>query len=351
MCWGINKGPPERSPLKIRLVVGMVCTDETQVFVTTGGAGFAIPARTKGRGMGDKPFIKFYPSDFLGGTSGLSPAERGVYITLLCVMYEADGPIERDDSRLSRRCGAPKAAFLRCLVSLIDEGKIIENNGMLFNSKAEKTLMDRTNRIQNGTHAARSRWYAQKQKKQQKQRPKDAAAMRRQCAGDAIPEPEPEYNGSSIEEPRRFSKSEGFEDFWKIWPSKKAKQNALKAWRKLTIEDKRAAFLAVRAGWFTRWQASSPDASPLHCSTFLNGRRWEDEISEEPMTRGQSQNGKRSVTERLASRYADMDFREGGNTPQPLLQTGDERRDRGSGDGGLDQDVIRLSERANQRGL
>jgi uncharacterized protein YdaU (DUF1376 family) len=33
--------------------------------------------------MGESPFIKFYPSDFLAGTSGLSPAERGVYITLL----------------------------------------------------------------------------------------------------------------------------------------------------------------------------------------------------------------------------------------------------------------------------
>lgn len=81
--------------------------------------------------MGEQPFIKFYPSDFLGGTSGLSPAERGVYITLLCLIYEADGPIKRDDSRLARCCGAPKAAFQRTLEALIDQGKIVEGDGML----------------------------------------------------------------------------------------------------------------------------------------------------------------------------------------------------------------------------
>ena len=144
--------------------------------------------------MGDAPFIKFYPSDFLGGTSGLSPAERGVYITLLCLMYETDGPIERHDARLSRRCGAPKAAFQRILEALIDEGKIVEIDGMLSNRRAEKAIVDRQNRSQTATHAAQSRWSAQAGKTQQNQRVKDAAAMPGQCVGDASQKPEPELD-------------------------------------------------------------------------------------------------------------------------------------------------------------
>ena len=93
--------------------------------------------------MGEKPFIKFYPSDFLGGTSGLSPAERGVYMTLLCLMYEQDGPIPRDDGRLARRCGSPKAAFIRAVECLIDEGKLTEVDGMLSNNRVEKAIVDR----------------------------------------------------------------------------------------------------------------------------------------------------------------------------------------------------------------
>jgi uncharacterized protein YdaU (DUF1376 family) len=142
--------------------------------------------------MGESPFIKFYPSDFLGGTSGLSPAERGVYITLLCLIYENDGPIPRDDGRLSRRCGSPKAAFIRVLDGLLAEGKIVEVDGMLSNKRAEKAIVDRANRTQNSTHAAQQRWSAQGQKDQQNQSADDAGAMPPQCVADASQKPEPE---------------------------------------------------------------------------------------------------------------------------------------------------------------
>jgi len=135
--------------------------------------------------MGDKPFIKFYPSDFLAGTSGLSPAERGVYITLLCLIYETDGQVPRDDARLSRRCGSPKASFKRTLDALIDEGKITERDGMLSNERAEKVIVDRQNRIQNATHAAQQKWDAQRKKSEQNQRQDDAGAVPEQCPADA----------------------------------------------------------------------------------------------------------------------------------------------------------------------
>lgn len=156
--------------------------------------------------MGDSPFIKFYPSDFLGGTSGLSPAERGVYITLLCLIYEADGPIERHDARLSRRCGSPKAAFHRTLDALIEEGKIVEADGMLSNRRAEKAIVDRTNRTQNAAHAAKQRWEAQPGKTERNQRQGDAGAMSEQCVADASQKPEPDIKTeakASAKKPRR----------------------------------------------------------------------------------------------------------------------------------------------------
>jgi uncharacterized protein YdaU (DUF1376 family) len=135
--------------------------------------------------MGEQPFIKFYPSDFLGGTSGLSPAERGVYITLLCLIYEANSPIKRDDSRLARCCGAPKAAFIRILNGLVAQGKITQEGDALSNKRAEKAIVDRTNRTQNATHAAKQRWDAQPEKTQRNQRQDNATAMPEQCVDDA----------------------------------------------------------------------------------------------------------------------------------------------------------------------
>jgi len=157
--------------------------------------------------VGEKPFIKFYPSDFLGGTSGLSPAERGVYMTLLCLMYEQDGPIPRDDGRLARRCGSPKAAFIRAVECLIDEGKLTEVDGMLSNNRVEKAIMDRANRVETATIAANQRWDAQKQKSQTIQSPDNAQAMPEQCQSECQPEPEPdikkEPKGSLRKKPRK----------------------------------------------------------------------------------------------------------------------------------------------------
>lgn len=140
--------------------------------------------------MSDTPFIKFYPGDFLAGTSGLSPAERGVYITLLCLIYEMDGKIARDDARLARRCGAPKATYVRILEELIEQGKITESDGLLSNKRAEKALVDRQNRTRNATHAAQSRWDAQGEKTQENQQADDAGAMPEQCVADASQKPD-----------------------------------------------------------------------------------------------------------------------------------------------------------------
>ena len=74
--------------------------------------------------MGGDPWFRFFPSDWLSGVSGLSAAERGVYVTLLAIMYDHGGPVVRDDSRLSRQCGLPKTGFIRALDGLIAIGKI-----------------------------------------------------------------------------------------------------------------------------------------------------------------------------------------------------------------------------------
>lgn len=103
--------------------------------------------------------VAFYPSDWLAGTRGLSDAETGVYITLICRMYEMAGPIERDDNRLARLCGAKsKQSFVKSLKYLISEGKIIEQDGELFNERAQKEIKNTTGKSVKAKTAAQSRW-------------------------------------------------------------------------------------------------------------------------------------------------------------------------------------------------
>ena len=128
-----------------------------------------------------QPWFKFYTSEWISGVGGLSAAERGVYVTLLAMMYDKEAPIDRDDTRLARSCGLPKAGFTRCVESLIGLGKIIERDGTLWNERAESVLSERENRKLMASDAANSRW----EKHKKKQRKKNASAVHEQCEPNA----------------------------------------------------------------------------------------------------------------------------------------------------------------------
>lgn len=292
--------------------------------------------------------IPFYPSDWLAGTRGMSDAETGVYITLIARMYEMAGPIERDDDRLFRLCGCKsKSAFVKALQYLISEGKILEVESGIFNERAAKVIEETTEKSAKAKAAAQSRW-------DRKSNKTNGNAMRTQfpsiCPDDANHNHSHNNDDTNVSS-RRSDKDQGFDDFWEIWPSKKNKQNARKAWRKLSIDDKRSAYSAVRAGWFDQWQAASPDANPIHASTFLNSRRWEDQASApklRPIEGGKS-HAKRPVFERLEARFSEMDCGEDRDPSEPLLSASYGRADRGSGDDGLDQGAVWLFSGSDQR--
>lgn len=71
----------------------------------------------------------------------------------------------------------------------------------------------------------------------------------------------------------------GFDDFWAIYPNRKAKQDALKAWSKLKPDEQMQASIlkAVREqSQGEDWRKEGGRFVP-HPATWLNGRRWEDE--------------------------------------------------------------------------
>lgn len=288
--------------------------------------------------------IAFYPSDWLAGTRGLSDAETGVYITLIARMYEMAGPIERDDNRLSRLCGSKsKTSFVKALEYLISEGKIVVVDGGLFNERVQKEIEKTTNKSAKAAAAAQSRW---DRKTNKNNVGTHANASPKHMPQRCQSEPEPDIREDTNVSSKKITEPDGFDDFWVLWPNKVSKQRARKAWKRLSVDARRAAYRAVRDGWFERWRSSKPDANPIHPSTFLNDRRWEDE----PVAQTRSQpNAKRPIAERLEARFAEMDCGEDRNPSQPLFQASHERDGGGSGHDGLDQSAVLLFPATNQR--
>ena len=146
--------------------------------------------------MSDSPFVPFYTSDFLAGTSGMTAASKGVYITLLCLLYEAETPLPQSWETLARRCGCTLPAFRRAIESLKDDGKVVITEAGIWSPKCERHIAQRRERQRSATAAAKTRW----EKEKEKQGEGDAGAMRGQCEPEPEPDPEPDLKRSRARE-------------------------------------------------------------------------------------------------------------------------------------------------------
>jgi hypothetical protein len=73
-----------------------------------------------------------------------------------------------------------------------------------------------------------------------------------------------------------------FDEFWSLYPRKVAKAAARKAWAKLSAEQQLMAAKAISAHC-EYWKSKETELEYIpHCSSWLNGERYEDEVIIEP---------------------------------------------------------------------
>lgn len=220
------------------------------------------------------PFIPFYTSDFLAGTGGMTAATKGVYITLLCLIYEAEGPIPQPWETLARRCGCTLPAFKKAVQALSDEGKITVTDAGIWSDKCEKHLALRRERRNGASASAKARW----QKEQQKQGKADANAMRTQCERNA----NQNQNQSILEDTSvsSLSSADDAKPFDEIAEAVSAYNVAAEesGWPKVAVLSKaRRAALAARmreAGGIAGWQAALAKAQASDMCCGQNQRGW-----------------------------------------------------------------------------
>jgi len=97
------------------------------------------------------------------------------------MIYEREEPIDMTHERLARLCGCTVTNFKKALSALIDEGKLVEVSGGLWNTRAGCELEKRTAKREDAKIAASKRW----EKTQQNQSDDDANAVRTQYESDA----------------------------------------------------------------------------------------------------------------------------------------------------------------------
>jgi uncharacterized protein YdaU (DUF1376 family) len=111
--------------------------------------------------MEHAPAFQFYPKDFLtdGHVAGMSLAERGAYITLLCLCWQ-DGSLPADLGRLARMVGEPDAGFRRLWPALEpcfrkQDGRFVQPR---LDQERQKQAARREAARKSGTKGAAVRW-------------------------------------------------------------------------------------------------------------------------------------------------------------------------------------------------
>jgi uncharacterized protein YdaU (DUF1376 family) len=118
--------------------------------------------------VSSRPWFKFYHGDWLAGTAALNVVERGVYVTLIALMYDRASPLP-EGPLLARQCGATHKQFASALALLIEAGKILRVENGLWNHRVEEELSKSDFLSQKAAEAVAER---EAKKIQQKQRPK-----------------------------------------------------------------------------------------------------------------------------------------------------------------------------------
>lgn len=217
--------------------------------------------------MSEGPWIRFFPSDWLAGTRGMTAAETGIYITLIAMMYERGGPIPNDTSRIARLCGTTTAALRNTLETLIGEGKITLIDNALWNNRVGVETEIRREKSTSAKKSADTRWGKDKQNQQGKH----ADALPEHSARNANQKPEAREKDAVASLRREFD-----EIFWPAYPRKAGKPAALKAY---IGARKHTSLETIMSGVhrYARERAGEDLHFTKHPQGWLNGAHWGDE--------------------------------------------------------------------------
>lgn len=108
-------------------------------------------------------------------------------------------------------------------------------------------------------------------------------AKKKQAGNVTVTPPDTDTDTDTEEDQKHSATSAGndlFAKFWSLYPNKKGKAHAEKSWKKLKVADD--LFVLIEAGLAKQvvcpeWTKDGGQFIP-HPATWLNGKRWEDEV-------------------------------------------------------------------------
>lgn len=239
-------------------------------------------------------FYSFHPGDYTLRTAHLEPLEDLAYRRLLDLYYVNEQPISGTPAEVAR------IIRLRSAVAEVESVLrefFTETASGWQHSHCDEVIQQYQAKARVAAENGKRGGRPPKAKPETKPEEPDPVDPAKQNGGSDNPaETQPvisanpaETGSKTNQEPRTKNQSKeppippeggGFAEFWSAYPLKKAKATAEKAWAKLKPSaDLQAAILSAIAAHklSADWQRDGGQYIP-HPTTWLNQRRWEDEV-------------------------------------------------------------------------
>jgi uncharacterized protein YdaU (DUF1376 family) len=221
------------------------------------------------------PAFLFYSGDFLVGVSDLTMEERGQYITLIALQHQK-GHLSKRNIDLA----VPNVSDFVLAKFKIDE------NGCYYNERTEEEIQKRNKYIEaqrsNGAKGGRP-----------PKNPKETHGLENENprANPSENENENKIINTNIIDIIQDSKdnidciyNKQFEEFWEKYPRKVAKKYAYECYLRLKMTENLHQTMLSALDKQKRSKAWEDEKYIPHPSTWINQHRWDDEISEEPLS-------------------------------------------------------------------
>lgn len=226
--------------------------------------------------MAKVPAFQFYPADWMRDTQlqMASACSRGIWANLLCAMWfsPSRGRVTGNKEELKKlgNCSQEELEAFLCENSRHKFASVTQENNEIT---VENRRMVREEKVRKSSRLRQSRF---------RKRLKNRNVTSSSPSTPSTPSTAVTPSTTEREEERTpLPPQSGFDQFWRNYPRKVAKKAALKAWGKLDpsngLAEQILSALMLQAS-SESWTRDNGQFIP-YPATWLNGRRWEDEVS------------------------------------------------------------------------
>ncbi|USU01746.1 YdaU family protein [Pseudomonas siliginis] len=224
--------------------------------------------------MAALPYMQFYVADYLADTTHLTAEEHGAYMLLLFSYWQTGKPLRID--RLATVARIPNERWPSVADTLSEFFHVTETHWVQFRVEADLEAVN--SKVVTASNAGKASARAKALKKQQQLNDRstnvDDPLQRNGNHKDTDTDTDKNKNNTPPMVDDLFPK------FWKLYPNKKGKAAAEKAWKKLKVTADLFGQIAEGLAAQVVCEAWVKDRGQFipHPATWLNGKRWEDEV-------------------------------------------------------------------------